>query len=180
MVRFDLNETKSLPAAIMARRSRWFVGGLAVFVTVGAAASIAYVMVHHLWTPLDLEWVAGVLLVDAMFLMIYLGSVPQADSIDMDRECLRFTYPSSRIRTVRWLDPRLKIDIGTTAGAPDSLSKGQPLHVLYGYRPFQTYLTRDAFQGIVAAAKEQGLSLEEKRGPRSGWTRTVITASKKQ
>ena len=178
MVRFDLNETKSLPAALMARRSRWLVGGLTIFVTAAAAATIAYAVTHRLSTPLDSSWIAGVLFVDVIFLLIYLGATPQANFIDVNQEGVHLMYPGGRVRTVHWLDSGLKVDMGQTPGAPDGLSKGRPLHVLYGYRPFQTFLTKGAFEGVLAAARERGLLIEEMRGPRPGWTRTIITAKK--
>jgi hypothetical protein len=133
--------------------------------------------IRRQWTTVDLVSFSFLVLICAMFAYIAIGYGPQAESIQIDDEGLRLSYSSGRVQSIRWKDPRLMLILERYEPANAAWRYPQPMWVLLGNRPFQTYVTKEAFEEVIRRARCQGLTVAQKPASRTGWFRWVLQCS---
>lgn len=143
-----------------------------------AVASVLYlfssITLRAAWSVADVTFSAFAILICSLLIYLAVGSSPQAESIEVTERGLRLTYPSGRVHSMDWSGADLKLVLQQTDSVSGVRRYGRPMWVLLGSRPFQTYLTEDAFSEITRQAQAQGLKVEQRPAPRAGWTRWVI------
>lgn len=172
---FDLRETRDYPLARNARIGRWLFLGLFVLVLASLLYALTTFFIRGAWSTIDLVFSVLGGLVCCLFLYIAIGYGPQAESVQINEQGLRLTYRGGRVQSIRWDKPRLKLILEQTDPVFGTQRYGRAMWVMFGNRPFQTYLTEHAFNQITGQARQQGLSVEQRPAPRPGWSRLIIS-----
>lgn len=178
MAFFDLRPAENHPSARFAHGARWLFGGAFLVAVLSTVLEGVHLTTEAHWTPSREIIMVEILVADLIIAWLFIRFSPQATSLETRPDSILFRYPGGRQRILRLSDAQLIVKLRYTAGIADKLSSGLPTYILYGRMPYQTYLTSEAFQAVRSACEEHGLEVEEKPGPRSGWTQVVITSSR--
>jgi len=161
------------------RITHWVAGALTV-VPVGLLSySVLRNSPSYLFSPGRIPVLAFGVFFAAACAYLFVGTIPQAESLEVSDNGVRLIARSGKsMREIRWDDPRLSLVLDWTESNPLQTSRGLPaIGQLKGNVPFNTYLTREAFQAIVRAAQARKLAVAEGPAPgRPGWSRTTIRA----
>lgn len=169
MTTYDLSPMKSHPGFRNHRILRWVFSVVVVLVLVYSAYVMAVVASRGQLTVTNVAFVALALFVDGMFVVILFGLAADPVSVDVDSEGVRIRFPGNRVRSLTWGNPKFRLVLSRTDGGMDLLSRGKPLCIVRGNRPFQGLLTFEAFDGIVQEARLRGLQVQV-QPPRRFWT----------
>jgi hypothetical protein len=176
----DLRAVFSLPPVKIGRALYWGVVGFDMFLGIVLVYGGIRFTLADQWTPARLATAGIGSVIVAALIMVVIGSTPQAVRIDVDNNTLRLFSQSGKVmREIGWKDSHLSVVMEWTESNPAQAARGLPARwQLKGYRPFNTYLTREAFEVVVRTASGLGLDVAESPCPgRPGWTRTSIRAA---
>jgi hypothetical protein len=176
----DLRDGLTLPPVKIGKALYWGVGGFDLFLAAVLVYGGLRFTLTNQWTPAHLA-VAGIgSVIFVALIVVVVGFTPQAVRIDVDNDTLRLISKSGKImREIGWKDSNLSVIMEWTESTPAQAARGLPaMWQLKGYRPFSTYLTREAFEVVVRTASGLGLDVTELPCPGiPGWTRTSIRAA---
>ena len=177
MQAFDLTNMHQLPDVRFQRSFRWFIGGCFAFLVCLTSWDIVKTVTQGSTDILHFVGLVLVIIVDALFGSVFLLVGPQAQQILVDKECIRLVFRGGRVQEISLHNPNLVLRLRQTTGAPDRNSRGRPTFMMIDQRPSRTFLTPEAFDGILAVARESGLAAAEEASDRPGWKVTVLRAS---
>lgn len=173
---FDLRATRDYPLARNARIGRWLT--LGVFVTVfGSTLYLsAFLTEEGAWTLTALIALVFLIWICGASLYIAIGFAPQAEVLELAEQGFVLKYPSGRAQAIRWEDKNLTLKLARNEPSGHAKRPVPSTWVLLGNRPFQNYLTRAAFDGLIGQARARGLNIDERPARRPGWTRIIIAS----
>jgi hypothetical protein len=178
-MRFNLTSLGSLPNVRIDRARRWTEAFcFAVFTLVVIAAPIYYYLAHHGfagWMPAQTVALVLLAFLSVMGALFFAGAAPPPTSVTVDSEGLAFELKGRQTWRLTWTDPALALRVFRTEGSTRRSTPGPPMIIAIGPLSTRNYLTREAYDEIVAQATAHGLSLAEMPGSRPGWTRTIIS-----
>ncbi len=156
------------------RRARWVILALLL---AGAVSVVVFSTVFTLassWTSLHVAGVVGVGFVTIAWGVLLLTFTPAPERLEVDAVGVRLVYPSARTKSVQWNDPKLRLIVSRTDGAPDARPGRTPLATVSSGPGFQSFIPRAAYDCIVEEARQQRLSISEQTYRRPGWSDILI------
>lgn len=180
MATFDLTPVLTLPPVRVGRGLHWGSGAFVVFLVLVLGFGWFRFASSGVWTPAQLAGGGIAIVVVVAFVLVFIGTTNQAVRVAVDEDGLRLISGVGTImKEVRWKSGRVLMDMEWTESTPSQVARGLPARwQLKGYRPFNTYVTREAFEEIVRTANSLGLGVTEVPCPgRPGWTRTSIRST---
>lgn len=165
VTRFDLTETRGLPAA---RRTRWFHGLLRALLGVGIVA-VGYWTAHDVitngWTASNatvagIEVVAGIL-----FGWIFVMTGPGADFLEVDEDGIELGFGRGRIRRLKWNDAHLGLNLFQIQYPEEDGLTVQLIEFGSGVWPVTNYVTFPALNAVLRGAEEHGLRVVVRPSP---------------
>ena len=172
---FNLRELHTLHPVITERRARLVVAGILVALIL-VTGDVLYVTARKGWVLSGGGLLAFSFFFDCALVLMLLVLSPQPDELQVDSAGLRLNFSAGRSISYRWNDRKFLLRMRSTKGAPDSLSKGQPVFLIRGFRPVRMFIPSEAFHRIVAEAHKQNLSVETFPSSLEGWTDLVVSA----
>jgi hypothetical protein len=146
-----------------------------VLAIVGAGTALATLVLgieYGLNPPLTLLRLAGLIslaVLAGVFLAVSYSLGGQAIAIEIDSTGFQLIFLRRPPKSAVWSESNLRLNLGYTLGAPDSISRGKPFYEVYLSSGFQSELTREAFNALVEEAKNHGFTSSEKPAVRAGW-----------
>ena len=175
MTSYDLREYRT--ASWFRLRARFRIG-FSVFVAVLVAAAV-----YGIYGQVSTAKFGSMQVIDAglvffilgLFVLVVLLMRPPAIELVVDEAGVRVVFDSGAPDVRPWGSARTRFRGRFTAGANDSVSRGQPVWSVYG--PFggfsESFVPGAAFQEFRSAAKACGFVMTERSG-RPGWTLYTI------
>lgn len=178
-MRFDLSSLRTLPGVRVVRVRRW-TGAVCftLFAFISVAAPVYYYGAHRGftgWTSAQTAALVFVAFLSGMGALFFAGAAPPPTSIDVGPEGLAFELKGRQTWRVSWADPALFLRIYHSEGPARNGRQGSPMIIAMGRFSSRNYLTREAYDEIIAQATAHGLQVATVPASRVGWTRTTIT-----
>ena len=98
-----------------------------------------------------------------------------ATAVEVTDAGVQFIYGSRGTHLWRWTDPKVRLAIDVTQGAPGAPSWGTPIYAAADFHYFRNYLPVEAYNAIIREARAKGMRITETRSPQPGFTRVTIT-----
>ncbi len=175
MTSYNLREYRT---ALWFRLRAWFRIGFSVFVAVMVAGVVYGIYRQVSAGKFGSMQVIGdglIFFILGLFLLVVLLMRPPAVEFVVDEVGVRLVFDSGAPDVRPWGSERTRIRGRFTAGANDSISRGQPVWSVYG--PYgglsESFVPGPAFQELRSAAKVHGFVMTESSGP-PGWTLYTI------
>jgi hypothetical protein len=181
MPSYNLSCFRDLKPRKIAEIYHWTCAAMAlVFMVIIADGSLRFFQDGG-WTPSKIVTVSLVVVFIAILWVIFLSTSAQPSSITIDDVGIQLNSRTGKsMRTIRWTAPHFKLKLGWDASNEWQSSTGFPgLGELRGFRPVNTYITREIFDEIVRMAAAKGLLVTERSTPgEPGWRTTMIVAGR--
>jgi hypothetical protein len=177
MTKYDLRGIQEVPLSPVGERATQFIslGAGVVFL-----ASAAYFLIRGILSngpPVAFVAAALFALLGSLFEIGAWMRRPPSAFVEVDDSGIGLISVAGRTHHLLWADPRFRLSIAATNGAPDRRSNGRPMYgIRGGRRGLQTMLSRDAFEAMVIGARSHGLAVRVTPEPSSpGWSRYTIS-----
>lgn len=159
-----------------ARALRGFRGVSAGFAVVGVALTVyiaAGASLSSSWTPPKVVAVMLLAILGALFAVGAVVATSPPAYVEVDEQGVRLEEITGRVTEFSWGNPRFKLLLFRTTGAPDRVSRGLPKQSV---SRIVNVLTPEAFECVLSTAVGQGLKVQTSvETGRPGWTRYRIT-----